>query len=120
MTSPSRPTVVFDAGMQQERTAMAWERTAFNQIIVGAAIGRVGMTHQGSDSVMVLATGVGLLAVVIGVGMLYWSVIRYENLHGTLRAGEAPVHPRAAAVAGSMAVTLSLLALALGIAEVVA
>ncbi len=98
---------------------MAWERTAFNQIIVGAAIGRVGLTHQGNLPVVVLATGIGLTAVVIGVGMLYWSVIRYENLHGTLRAGESPVHPRAAAVAGLMAVTLSSLALVLGITEVV-
>lgn len=44
---------------------------------------------------------------------------RYENLHGTLGAGESPVQPRAAAVAGLIAVTLSSLALVLGITEVV-
>ena len=94
---------------------MAWERTAFSQIVLGAAIGRIGLSHQGNLPVVVLATGMGITVVVIGVGMLYWSVLRYENLHGTLRAGEPPVHPLAAAVAGLMAVTLSLLALALGI-----
>ncbi len=97
---------------------MAWERTAFNQIIVGAAIGRVGLIHQGNLPVVVLATGIGVAAVLVGVGMLYWSVIRYENLHGTLRSGESPVHPRAAALAGLMAVTLSSLGLGLGITEV--
>ena len=119
MTSSSRPSVIFDAGMQQERTAMAWERTAFNQIIVGAAIGRVALTHQGNLPVVALAAGIGVAAVLVGGGMLYWSVLRYESLHGTLRAGESPVHPRAAALAGLMAVTLSSLALVLGITEVV-
>lgn len=89
-----RPEQVFDPLLQQERTSLAWERTAFAGIVVGALMTRVGA------SVHVLLGGFGLLQVCASAGLLVWSGRHYEELHVQLRAGESPTHPAAARVVG--------------------
>lgn len=37
MTRPARPTA-FDRGLQQERTALAWERTAVAMMVAGTVL----------------------------------------------------------------------------------
>lgn len=93
---------------------MAWERTAFSQIIAGAAIGRVALADRGSNGPMLLAAGAGMIAVLAGAGMLLWAGVRYTDLDvADFGEAEPPVHPRAAALVGLMAVVLSGLSLVL-------
>ena len=51
--------------------------------------------------------------------LLLWAGRHYEDLHGTLRAGESPVHPRAAALVGIGATVATLLATALAAAAII-
>lgn len=95
-----RPTQVFDTNLQHERTSLAWERTAFSGLVVGALMTRVGATLH-----LVLG-GLGVAVVCLSAGLLVWAGRHYEHLHGTLRAGETPTHPTAARVVG-LAVTVT-------------
>lgn len=89
-----RPDSVFDDMLQHERTTLAWERTAFSVLVVGALMARVG------GPVHPLLGAVGLLVAVAGAGLLIWTGRHYEELHGPLRQGDSPVHPKAVAVVG--------------------
>lgn len=110
---PNRPTEAFDVGMQHERTAMAWERTAFNLLIGGAGLARYGAS-DGFRLPAVVGFGVVLAAVLI----LVWAADHYEDLHGPLRLGQSPVHPFAARLVGWLAITASGVALLLAVEQV--
>lgn len=89
-----RPDRLFDSRTQHERTSLAWERTAFAGMAVGLLMTRLGATiHIG-------LAAIGIVQVVLSAGLLVWSGKHYEDLHGTLRAGESPTHPTAAKVVG--------------------
>lgn len=89
-----RPDRIFDSRTQHERTSLAWERTAFAGMAVGLLMTRIGATiHVG-------LAAFGIVQVVLSAGLLVWSGKHYEDLHGTLRAGESPTHPTAAKVVG--------------------
>jgi uncharacterized membrane protein YidH (DUF202 family) len=95
MTERSRPDSVFDVGLQHERTALAWERTAIASMIAGVLLGRFA-----AESVHFGFAAIGLAWVVIGGALLVWSARHYEDLHGPLRSGQSPVHPGAVRVVG--------------------
>jgi putative membrane protein len=108
---PPRPDSVFDEGLQHERTALAWERTAIASMVAGVLLARYATAslHFGFAAV-------GLAQVVAGGALLLWSARHYNDLHGPLRAGESPIHPTAARVVGlsticfiGMAMILSVL-----------
>ncbi len=107
---PDRPDQHFDAGLQHERTALAWERTAFSILVAGAALGR----YAANDG-FYLQAAVGGLMVALGAGILIWAGNHYDALHGPLRAGDSPVHPNAARVVGLAATGGSLVALLVAI-----
>ncbi len=86
-----RPTTVFDAGMQHERTSLAWERTAIAMMVAGLVLSRFAAT----EALWPLAAA-GMLEVTFGAVLLVWSGSHYEELHGTLRRGTGVVHPSAA------------------------
>lgn len=109
-----RPASVFDPLLQHERTSLAWERTAFSGIVVGALMTRVGAT------VHALLGGVGLLFVVAGASLLIWTGRHYEELHGPLREGDSPVHPAALAVVGLVTTLATVAATAIWVVAVVA
>ncbi|MFW2333058.1 DUF202 domain-containing protein [Ilumatobacter sp.] len=94
MNTP-RPTAVFDPGLQHERTALAWERTAIAAMVAG-----VLMARYASLSLHFVFAFIGLGQVVVGAGVLLWSAKHYDDLHGPLRAGDSPIHPTAARVVG--------------------
>lgn len=96
---PIRPESVFDAGLQHERTALAWERTSIATMVAG-----VLMARYAADSLHVAVAVIGMAQVVVGAAVLVWSARHYDDLHGPLRAGESPVHPTAARVVGIGAV----------------
>jgi uncharacterized membrane protein YidH (DUF202 family) len=86
-----RPTEVFDAGLQHERTSLAWERTAISMMVAGLVLSRFAATEE----FWLLAAG-GMAQVVFGAALLVWSGSHYEELHGVLRSGTDVVHPSAA------------------------
>ena len=90
-----RPDRVFDAGLQHERTALAWERTAIASMVAG-----VLMARYAAESVHLLFAVVGVSQVVVGAATLVWTGRHYDELHGPLRAGQSPVHPTAARIVG--------------------
>jgi uncharacterized membrane protein YidH (DUF202 family) len=87
----SRPTAYFDAGLQHERTSLAWERTAISVMVAGLLLSRFAAT----EGFWLLAAG-GMGQVTFGAVLLVWSGAHYEELHGPLRAGTDVVHPSAA------------------------
>ncbi len=100
--SVERPTTVFDPGLQHERTALAWERTAIASMVAG-----VLMARYASESVHFTFAFLGLAQVVVGAGVLLWSARHYEELHGPLRAGESPIHPVATRIVGVGAIVFT-------------
>lgn len=107
-----RPTTVFDPLFQHERTALAWERTAISGLVVGSLMTRVGVTIHPTLG------AVGLAQVCASAGLLIWAGRHYEELHGTLRAGDSPAHPSAAALVGAVATAATVLATLLAIAAI--
>jgi uncharacterized membrane protein YidH (DUF202 family) len=105
----SRPATVHDAGLQHERTALAWERTAIAGMVAGVLLARYTATELHP-----LVSAFGVLQVIVGSGVLVWAARHYDDLHGPLRKGQSPVHPLAARVVGLGAVAFS------GIATVIA
>ena len=109
-TGSSRPQRVFDEGLQHERTALAWERTAIAVIIAGVLLARYA-----AETVHYTIAAVGGLQVLLGAGLLVWSGRHYDELHGPLRAGASPVHPTATRFVGAATVCFSAGALVLAV-----
>jgi uncharacterized membrane protein YidH (DUF202 family) len=107
-----RPDVFFDEGLQHERTALAWERTAIAAMDVGIVLGRVAAV----DGYWVVA-GVGMAQTVFGASLLVWAGVHYDDLHGPLREGADIVHPRATRFVGLA--TLAVIGVAGALAVVV-
>lgn len=91
----ARPATSFDAGLQHERTALAWERTAISTMVAGALLGR----WAAQDAAPLFGV-VGIVQVAFGGALLAWAGRHYDDLHGPLRDGATPTHPRAAWVVG--------------------
>ena len=98
----SRPVTVFDPGLQHERTALAWERTAIAVMVAGVLLARYA-----AQTVHFTIAFVGVGQVVVGALLLVWSGRHYEDLHGPLRAGDSPIHPTAARIVGIATVVFS-------------
>jgi uncharacterized membrane protein YidH (DUF202 family) len=105
-----RPSSVFDAGLQHERTALAWERTAISAMVAGVLLGRYGA----EDAHFTIAL-VGIVQVALGGGVLVWAGFHYDDLHGPLRDGSSVIHPTAARVVGISTIVFSSFALALAL-----
>jgi uncharacterized membrane protein YidH (DUF202 family) len=109
-----RPDGVFDPGLQHERTAMAWERTAISTMVAGTLLAR----WAAEDAFMIIAV-FGVVQVAFGAGLLAWSGTHYDELHGPLRTGQNPSHPLAARVVG-LATTAGIgLALVLAVVHLI-
>ena len=106
-----RPPSVFDHGLQHERTALAWERTAIASMVAGVLLGR----YAAAALHPALAV-VGIGQVVGGAVLLVWAARHYEDLHAPLRVGQSPVHPTAARIVGVTTVIFTALGTALALA----
>lgn len=101
---------VFDQGLQAERTALAWERTAIASMVAG-----VLMARYAAQSLNFAFAFLGLAQVVVGAGLLLWSARHYDDLHGPLHAGETPIHPTATRLVGLSTVAFTAAGLALAV-----
>jgi uncharacterized membrane protein YidH (DUF202 family) len=105
---------VFDAGLQHERTSLAWERTAISMMVAGLVLSRFAATEG-----FWLLAAAGMAQVVFGAMVLVWAGAHYEDLHGALRSGTDVVHPSAArwvgiaTIAGTGAGTIAAITVAL-------
>ncbi|MCB0969489.1 MAG: DUF202 domain-containing protein [Ilumatobacter sp.] len=111
MPPRERPAQVFDGGLQQERTALAWERTAIASMVAGVLLARYS-----AEEIHVAVAAIGVLQVVLGALLLIWAGAHYDDLHGPLRAGESPVHPLATRIVGVASVCFTGAALLVAIA----
>ncbi len=90
-----------DAGLQAERTAMAWQRTALGVGGVSALL-----LHQtGGRLVQSLP---GMFGLAMAIVLLVLSELRYERTVSRISSGADPVHARLLLL---LALTVSLLAI---------
>ncbi len=110
---PSGPLEVFDVALQQERTTLAWERTAIALMVVATLLAR----YAAQDGLWSVAVAAFALAIG-GGGLLAWAGIHYDDLHVTLREGHDVDHHRLVTVVAlaTVAVTATALLLAVWLA----
>jgi uncharacterized membrane protein YidH (DUF202 family) len=97
----SRRNVPVEEGQPEERTAQAWERTAFSTMLIGAL-----MARQAAVSLHWAFSAVGLVVVALGSGVLIWAEQRYDEIRRSTDQGSSPVHPTATRVVGVMAIAV--------------
>ncbi len=111
---PERPIRSFDVGLQHERTALAWERTAIAMMVAGVVFVRYASSHTS-----LVLEAIGLAQITFGSIVLVWAGAHYEELHGLLRSGTSVIHPTMAKTIGLATVVLSGIGLLVGILTVV-
>jgi uncharacterized membrane protein YidH (DUF202 family) len=84
-----------DEGLQPERTALAWERTAIAMLVAG-----VLMTRAALELSPEWAAIVGMCQVVFGSGLFLWAGRRSSIQVDDEAGGRGLVHPRAAQIVG--------------------
>jgi uncharacterized membrane protein YidH (DUF202 family) len=102
--------VIPDEGLQHERTALAWERTAIAMMVAGVVAARYL-----AQSLHVVFAIVGLAQVVVGAALLIWSGKHYDETRGPVRPDESPLHPTAARLVGLTTIAFTAAAAVLAI-----
>ncbi|MEQ8841826.1 MAG: DUF202 domain-containing protein [Acidimicrobiales bacterium] len=104
---------VVDPGLQQERTALAWERTAIAIMVSGVLLARYAAQSSHWSTALI-----GLAQTMAGGGLLVWAGVHYAELRGPLLEGTAVVHPVATRVIGLGTVAFSAAALGFAVLEI--
>jgi len=104
----------FDAGLQPERTALAWRRTAL-ALTVGSLLGlRVLPTVLGDGPAAYAVAGLGVVA---AVAVLVGAHRRYRRVHRLLTSSD---HDRVPLGGGLLPAAVAALTLAAGVAALAA
>ena len=99
----TQPNKVFDSGLQQGRTALAWDRTGLSMMVAGAVLLR-----SPSSTFMFLPIIVGGVVVVTGAWLTLVAHLRYSKLHRVLRAEQSILNPRLIRWVGFTTMALAL------------
>ena len=75
---------VFDLGLQQERTALAWNRTGLSMIVCGSLLVR-----DHGDTAPIVFLMIGGATSVLGTWMLVAAGMRYKQMDKALRGNES-------------------------------
>ncbi|MGY1839432.1 MULTISPECIES: DUF202 domain-containing protein [unclassified Modestobacter] len=110
--SPGR---VFDAGLQAERTALAWRRTALAMAVGAVGAGRLAVPVLGVLALLAAAVGLVQAALVAGASRRRYRIV-HESLttRGDLTGVRQPGVPIAALACSGLLVGLLALAFVLG------
>jgi uncharacterized membrane protein YidH (DUF202 family) len=100
------------AGLQHERTTLAWERTAFALMGIGVILGRFAAVSE-----LWLVEPLAIVLVLIGAAVLVWAGAFYERRSLAIELEHDVAHPGAARLVGI--VTLAACAVSLVAAVVV-
>lgn len=106
MTSEQPRWTQVDPGVQQERTALAWERTAISAIVVSTLVIRVAAANDRWPFIVLGATFLAGSAAV-----LLWASSHYHDLHEPIANDHDIVQPRAARYVGIGTILLTSTAL---------
>lgn len=101
------PDGVLDLGLQHERTALAWDRTALSLLVVGALVVRSVREHGPLWALP------GYLTLAVGGAVLWLGTRQRRRRERELRAGVSPVRVGLVRLTGVAAVGISLVALVL-------
>lgn len=98
----------FDAGLQPERTLLAWRRTALALGVAAVVAARLTLAVIGIAGVLV-----GLLGVIAALAAYVFAARRYRSVHAGLSAGRAVLASDGSAMASAAVATgaLSIVAL---------
>lgn len=109
-----RADVVFDVGLQAERTALAWQRTALAVAVGAVAAERLAAPVLGVASLVVAAVGLLLAVVVMATARRRYRAV-HESLsaRGDLTAVRSSAAPIAALACAGLLVALLALAFVL-------
>jgi uncharacterized membrane protein YidH (DUF202 family) len=99
------PETVFDRGLQQERTALAWDRTGLAFMVAGALFVRGGEPPYHHPRHIP-----GFLVVVVGGALVGVAARRYHRQHAHLRQERPVASPGLVRFVGLAAVAFSLAA----------
>lgn len=108
MTAPDDEVV--DRGLQLERTALSWNRTALALIVVGSLLLRAG-----GRPLVAPRNLPGLVVVAGGAALLASGSRRYRLRSEALRRGRAPRTPWRLHITAALTLLLSVAALALAL-----
>ncbi len=79
-----RPPNSVGGGLQHERTALAWGRTAIAMMVAGVLLARYA-----SEQLHVIVGLLGVVQVVGGGALLYWAAIHDDELHNPAQPASA-------------------------------
>ncbi|MDQ4214348.1 DUF202 domain-containing protein [Microbacterium capsulatum] len=99
---------IFDKGMQPERTALAWRRTALALLIGAIAAVRILPELLGEWALIPAGAGAA-----VAVGIMVWAHRRHVTVHRTLTTAG---HDRVALPSGALPLTMTLFVVAAGFA----
>jgi putative membrane protein len=99
----TRQTRVFDPGLQQERTMLAWDRTGLALIITGALFVRAGKAPYVAAPHLP-----GFLAIAMGAIVLATAARRYRGRDRGLRAGGPAARPGMVRLTALVVLVLSI------------
>lgn len=105
-----RPADSVGGGLQHERTALAWERTAFSIMVAGILLARF-LSSRGPA----MLGGLGVAATVGGGALLLWANRNHAMLHDPTLPASAVPQVRLTRLIGSAAVAITGVALVMGL-----
>lgn len=105
---------VLDTGLQHERTALAWDRTALSLMVAGGVL-----AHAAGEPYLDLRHVPAYVVMGAGAFVMFWASQRYAVREDDLRGEGRAVRPRLIRVVGLVTALLAVSSLAVGVQSLV-